>query len=455
MEQHTENNTPPVTLDGQQQQAIDIMQRGKNVFLTGMAGTGKSFLIQRFVGQSFKAVDMCATTGIAALNLQQSIHARTGIAIPAFTIYRYAGIGIGPAKGQSAKAFMDFLTQKGGNSFFNACRRIKKAECIVIDEISMLPGETFNYLNFHFQEIRQDTRPFGGVQLVAVGDFLQLPPVSRTGIYDWCFLSRAWADAQFRNCYLTTIHRQNEQKFINILNDFREGRVRGETAEILQKRIPLFPDKNIPRLFTHNVQVDKWNNEKLQSLSGEERTFNAICTGPTFETDFLKKNLVTPEALRLRIGARVMFTANLAEKTTGHLTYANGECGNVVGWNPSPSGFGIDGKVPVVKKEDGREVLADAFTWTFDPQKRDGETGKFCQVPLRLAYALTIHKSQGLTLDKSIVDIRAAREPGQAYVAVSRVRTLAGLWLKDMIAGVHVSPDAISFMRNALKTSAV
>lgn len=418
------------------------MQGGKNVFLSGMAGTGKSFLVQQFVGGAFRNVEMCATTGIAALNLQQSIFQRTGIHIPAHTIYRWSGIGLGPKQGQSPLDYFQFLTRTPSRSMLNAMRRIQRAEVLIIDEISMLPGHIFEYLHFHFQQIRQDVRPFGGIQVIVVGDFLQLPPVSKTGKYDWCFLSHVWQEAGFISCYLTTIHRQNEPVFIGVLNDFREGRIRDETAHILQNRVPRFPSSSIPRLFTHNVQVDKWNNYKLECIEEEDRVFHAHLSGPSYETDFLVKNLVTPQELRLRKGCRVMFTANLSDGGGGLLA-ANGECGTVVAFEPSQRDFG---DVVRVRKDNGTEIVAEQNTWEFDPQRDD--SGKFRQIPLRLAYALTIHKSQGLTLDSAICDIRAAREPGQAYVAISRVRTLGGLWLKDKIAGVFVSPEAIQFYRN-------
>ena len=209
-------------LDEQQERALGLMQTSRNVFLTGMAGTGKSYLVRQYIGQAFaERVDMCATTGIAALNLQQSIYAQTGLTIPAHTIYRWAGIGIGPAKGQSNEAFFDTLMRAFSRSTVNAIRRIKKAQVLIIDEISMLPGRVFNYLDYHFRTIRGSKEPFGGIQLIVVGDFLQLPPVSKTGIYDWVFLSRAWHEAHFQSVYLTQIHRQSDPVFISILRLIR------------------------------------------------------------------------------------------------------------------------------------------------------------------------------------------------------------------------------------------
>lgn len=425
-----------MNLSPQQLRAVELVESGKSTFLSGMAGTGKSAVTGVIVGRSRNAIDLCATTGIAALNLQQQFKERTGLHVRTSTIYRYAGIGLGPNPGQSFEDYYFYLCRDMPRSRRAAFQRIRSANTVVIDEISMLPGRILNYLDFHFRIIRNARDiPFGGVQIVAVGDFLQLPPVTKTRVYDWAFLSDAWRAADMSNCYLNKIFRQNEPVLINALNDFRVGRVRGETADALSKRIARFPDRNIPRLFTHNVQVDKWNLYQLEAI--EEHTavdFSAVTQGPPDQVEFLIKNLVTPSELILKETARVMFTANLTDEG-GEMIAANGECGTVVE---------IGGLITVLK-DDGNEVKVEPFTWSFDPQ--DDTSATFIQYPLRLAYSLTIHKSQGLTLDRALIDIRAAREPGQAYVALSRVRTLAGLFLKDWFSGVFVSAEAIEFYR--------
>lgn len=429
-------------IDVSQELALAHMQSGENVFLTGMAGTGKSHLVREYIGQAFsERVDLCATTGIAALNLQNGLREQCGRNIPAHTIHRWAGIGIGPAAGQTDADFFDMLRHGGGRSFLGGCARVRAARTLIIDEISMLPGRTLDYLDYHFRRVRETDAPFGGVQVIAVGDFLQLPPVSRTGVYDWAFRSRAWSDAGFRNCCLTTIHRQNDARFIGVLNDFREGRIRGETAKILQRRIARFPSDKIVRLMTHNVQVDKWNAIKLSDIDAEEYVFPAKTGGDPGEVEFLKKNLTTPETLRLKIGARVMVTVNIGNGE--RLAAANGETGTVIGLANGHHSFAR------LQMDDGREITIEPFTWQYD-RERAG-SGNFTQLPLRLAYAMTIHKSQGLTLESAIADIRAAREPGQAYVAISRVRNLSGLWLKDAISGVFISPESIVFWRKILK----
>jgi ATP-dependent DNA helicase PIF1 len=424
-------------IDPEQQTAIDMMQAGGNVFLSGMAGTGKSTTLLEFIGQSFRSVDVCATTGIAALNLQDHFRRRAGVALPAHTVYRWSGIGLGPAAGQSHQQYWDFLNLgRMPMSRMAAFRRVARCECLVIDEISMLPGRVLDYLNFHFQQIRGNARPFGGIQIVMVGDFLQLPPVAKSGKYDWAFLSQSWAAARFQTSYLTTIHRQDEPLFVEALNNFREGRISRAVADVLSSRVKMFVDRRVVRLMTHNAQVDKWNSYQIGEIDGPELTYTAEFEGPEHEADFIAKNSITPTTLVLKRGARVMVTSNLNNEG-GEMIAVNGQCGTVMEMGIDAVAVALDG---------GSTVAINRRSWTYDPQRDD--SAAMHQIPLRPAYALTIHKSQGLTLDRAHIDIRAAREPGQAYVALSRLRSLSGLFLKEWIKGVHVSEAAINFYRN-------
>ena len=426
-----------INLDASQQFALDLMRSGKNVFLTGKAGVGKSTVIGEYIGSSFCPVDVTATTGIAAINLQDAFLHKTGLMLRAMTVYRWAGIGIGPKAGQP---FVEFFRDLECNMFparRAAFNRIRQANTILIDEISMLPGRVLDYLDFHCRQIRETDRPFGGIQVIAVGDFLQLPPVCKTDRYDWAFQSVAWKAAEFVPAFLDTIHRQDEPEFIAALNDFREGRIRGNTAKTLAARIARFPNRNITRLLTHNTQVNKWNDYSLGCIEDEkEYVFVADSEGLPNEVEFLRKNMITPWELRLKRGARVMVTRNLSDD--GELIAANGATGTV-------EDFSFDGSINVVL-DGGREIQITKHIFHFDPMRP--ESGKVTQYPLRLAYAMTIHKSQGLTLDRAMIDIRAAREPGQAYVALSRLKGLSGLYLKDWIKGIFVSQDAINFYRN-------
>jgi hypothetical protein len=277
--------------------------------------------------------------------------------------------------------------------------------------------------------------------VIATGDFLQLPPVrtSEADGYDWAFASPAWAAAGFRTFVLEKVRRQDDAAFVRALGDFRVGRVWGESARLLQSRVRSNPPAAMPRLFTHNVQVDKWNNFQLSELPGEETVLGAEQSGPEHQREFLTKNLLTPATLQLKRGALVMFTVNKNEPGRAEPLFVNGQLGTVVECGTRDAECGT----VQVRTKEGKVISVERFTWRYDQQ--DPDSASFSQFPLRLAWAMTIHKAQGLTLDAAYLDIRAAREPGQAYVAVSRVRTLAGLQFKDWIKGVHVAPEAIRF----------
>lgn len=425
--------------DPDQKAALGRINEGRNTFVTGPAGTGKSSVtveaIRRRVND--RSLKVCATTGVAALNLRDKLQALFGQHVDTSTVYRWAGIGLGPRTGQPFDEYLRFLRGRG-YAWEGAKRRIRGTKTLMIDEVSMLPGRVLNFVDYVCKEVRDDPRPFGGLQVIAVGDFLQLPPVSKTGTYDWAFASQVWQELDFASVTLRQVHRQDDPVFVDILNQFREGSLTKEGSKVLTARVPVFPKRDLLRLFTHNTQVDKWNSYQLDCITSGEGIFDATGDGPKDEVEWLQKNLVTPTKLRIRKGARVMVTANLPDPNVAEsLMAANGDIGNVLNWDTTSI---------LVKLDSGRTIAVAGHTWEFDPT-REG-SGTFTQFPLRLAWACTIHKSQGLTLDEALVDIRAAREPGQAYVAVSRVRSLAGLFLKDKFAGMWISPEAKEFHRS-------
>lgn len=424
--------------DPDQQTAHARVNEGRNVFLTGAAGTGKSTvtveMIRRRLGN--RSLKVCATTGVAALNLRDKLAAMFGEHVDTSTIYRWAGIGLGPREGQSFDEYLHYMRGRG-YGWNGTVRRISGTRTLILDEVSMLPGRILEFVDFVCREVRGDSRPFGGIQVVAVGDFLQLPPVAKTGRYDWAFASPVWDALEFSSVNLRTVHRQADADFVRVLNDFRDGAISADSAAVLKPRVAMFPKASLLRLFTHNTQVDKWNAYQLGTIDGESREFVATGSGPEAEVEWLQKNLVTPAVLNIKRGARVMVTANLREGNTDTLAAANGDIGTVRGWEHDSI---------LVDLDNGRTLVVERNEWQFDPTA-EKETGIFRQFPLRLAWATTIHKSQGLTLDSALVDIRAAREPGQAYVAVSRVRSLAGLHLKDWFNGMFISTQARDFHR--------
>jgi ATP-dependent DNA helicase PIF1 len=413
---------------------------GDNCFLTGAGGTGKSTQLRAFIAECPRRVSVTAPTGVAALN------------VGGMTIHRFCGMLIGPSAGQSNEDYFAQLQRDPRRSILAGFNRVKRCEVLVIDEISMLPGRQFEFVEFLFRRLRGRDEPFGGCQVIVTGDFLQLPPVrslqtatGETERYDWAFQSPAWTAANFRTFLLEKVRRQDEAAFVRALADFRVGRVWGDSARLLQSRVRSNPPSTMPRLFTHNVQVDKWNNFQLSELPGEETVLDAEQSGPDQQREFLTRNLLTPATLHVKPGALVMFTVNRAAPGGTDPIYVNGQLGTVESVDRT-DGTNVTNTV-FVRVKDGRVIPVERFTWRYDQQ--DEDSASFSQFPLRLAWAMTIHKAQGLTLDSAYLDIRAAREPGQAYVAVSRVRTLAGLNFKEWFKGVHVSPEAIEFYKEA------
>jgi ATP-dependent DNA helicase PIF1 len=412
---------------------------GRNTLLTGMAGTGKSYLLKQFIegatrpitwGNAWpdgswrpqaveRRIDITAPTGVAALN------------IGGMTIHRFSGMLLGPTAGQSDEEYFGQLEQSPYPSVRAGFRRVRECETLVIDEVSMLPGRQFTFLEWLFRRLRDSEKPWGGCHVIVTGDFLQLPPVRKSDAepYDWCFQTEAWERSEFAGVLLKKVRRQDEPVFVDALAAVRRGAVTGEAAEVLHSRVVNFPSADLPRLFTHNAQVDKWNNFMLAELPGSLTRCEAEQSGNENAIKLLAQNLLCPMVLELKVGARVMFTVN---DKLGR--WVNGTIGRVVGFDHGELCVNIDDRMEVV----------DRCEWAVG---EGSSRGCVTQYPLRLAYAMTIHKAQGITLDGAYVDVRAAREPGQAYVALSRVRTLAGLHLKEWFKGLYVSNDALNFYR--------
>ena len=338
------------------------------------------------------------------------------------------------------------------NNFFERLSKtrrdvISKTDVLIIDEISMLHDFRLDMIDKVLRTVRENDQPFGGIQLVMSGDFFQLPPVNRPNEQGGGFVvySDAWQELQPAVLYLERQYRQNDEQLLEILTALRTGDVRRRHVEALLARTEIEPpDGDITELHTVNVDVDDINVQKLAELPGEERSYQQTTTGSKIYVENLQRSVLAPENLVIKLGALVMAVKNSPQKL-----YANGSIGTVVDFEPLT-------EYPVVEFRDGRRVTMVPDVW----ELRDGERKRasISQVPLRLAWAITVHKSQGMTLDAAKIDLRKAFVEGMGYVALSRVRDLDNLYLYGINRrALEVSPDALAIdevLRQASRESA-
>ncbi len=378
-----------------QERALQILKGGHNVFLTGEPGSGKTFTINQlreWMKREGRSYAMTASTGIASTHVSGT------------TIHSWSGMGI---KRTLNKSFLDGL-------YYNEyiMRRLCPVKTLIVDEVSMLDMITIQNLDKILKVARNSLAPFGGVQIIFVGDFFQLPPVVNHGEkMHFAFEAPAWEEAKLKICYLTEQHRQSDGVFLDILSAMRNDKITLAHKKILQERTKV--DAPDMRLFTHNADVDYLNQQELDRLTGEQRTFIMETSGIPYLVGVLKKQVLSPEALRLKIGAVVMFTRNNFEEG-----WVNGTMGKVIGWSDES---------PIIETLKGERFTPEREEWTIEENGDIKATVR--QYPLRLAWAITVHKSQGMSLDRASIDLSRAFEAGQGYVAISRVRTLEGLHL--------------------------
>ncbi|MCA9363939.1 AAA family ATPase [Candidatus Kaiserbacteria bacterium] len=381
-----------------QTDALSILKTGANVFLTGEPGAGKTYVLNQYIDW-LEACDVpvavTASTGIAATH------------IGGMTIHAWSGIG---ARDTLSPYDLDTILTKE-----KVVKRVKNAKVLVIDEISMLDGRVLDMVDTVCRAIRGREEAFGGLQTILVGDFFQLPPVAGRGeVARFAFESRAWDSARFLTCYLTEQHRQEDELLLGLLAAIRKNDVDEEHYTLLSEQQSIDYEHIEPtRLFTHNKNVDEENAARLSDLAGGTAVFKMDGKGNRTLVDGLIKSCLSPQVLTLKQEALVMCTKNNFEAG-----YVNGTLGRVLSFDP------YDG-YPVIETSDGREIKVMPASWTV------GEDGKvlaeITQVPLRLAWAITVHKSQGMSLDAAEIDLRNAFTYGQGYVALSRVRSLAGM----------------------------
>ncbi len=441
-----------------QSSALDILKTGQNVFLTGSAGSGKTYTLNQYIDYLRARrvpVAVTASTGIAATHMNGT------------TIHSWSGIGI---KDELSDRDLSNLSRK---QFL--ADRLKDTAVLVIDEISMLHAKQLNLVSQVLKHVRKNDKAFGGIQVVVAGDFFQLPPIGSKGETNrekFAFMSEAWLDAKFHICYLSEQHRQVSEAanggldLDDILNQIRRQEVTFESIAALEATFDQNVDIKRTRLYTHNLNVNGINDKELAALEGEMMRFTATSTGDSKLVETLKKTVRTQDDLVLKVGAKVMFIKNNTE-----LGVSNGTMGELIGFaavkvddSKDNSDDLIDDdsaennadkntkskskkatkekekpkskkpsmqKMPVVRLNSGREVIAEPEEWIIEDETGD-VLASYEQVPLCLAWAITIHKSQGMTLDAAEIDLSRTFELGQGYVALSRLKSLAGLQLLGM-----------------------
>jgi ATP-dependent exoDNAse (exonuclease V) alpha subunit len=343
-----------------------------------------------------------------------AVTASTGIAathINGTTIHSWSGIGI---KERLTAYELEALEEKQP-----LYKKWTTTQVLIIDEVSMLHATFLETLDSVAKHMRRNDEPFGGLQVVFTGDFFQLPPVTKNfnGEDDavFAFQSRAWVAAKPVVCYLTEQYRQGNDGLSDVLNAIRDGEITESHYEILEGRVGKKGHDDYIKLYTHNENVDRINEEAFARVKGEERQYEMITKGKGVILEGLKKNCLADELLTLKIGAKVICIKNAQDRS-----YVNGSMGTVVSFNKEGS--------PVVELVNGKKVTIVADSWKIE---EDGKVkAELQQLPLKLAWAITVHKSQGMTLDNAHVDLSRAFASGQGYVALSRLRSLEGLYLE-------------------------
>lgn len=383
-----------------QNEALTILKTGANVFLTGEPGSGKTHTINEYVEYLQDCdigVAITASTGIAATHIHgMTIHAWTGIGIATYL----------------SEEDIDRISSRE-----HVVKRITSAKVIIIDEVSMLSAGTLEMADAVCREVRHSREPFGGLQVVFVGDFFQLPPVSRDGRAAFAFASDTWRAVNPIVCYLTEQHRQDDSGFLSVLSAIRAQNFDETHDEHIKTRriTPIEAPSGVTRLFSHNADVDRINVGELQKIEGTAKTFKMESRGSSTLIEGLKRGCLSPEMLTLKIGATVMFTKNNPQSG-----FVNGTLGTVVGFDSYST-------YPEIETSTGERIVAEPMSWQVDDQGR--QLAAVTQVPLRLAWAITVHKSQGMSMDAAVIDLSSAFEYGQGYVALSRVRRLSGVYL--------------------------
>lgn len=389
-----------------QAEALDMLKMGQNVFLTGPAGSGKTYLLNQYIEYLHKnkvPVAVTASTGIAATHMDGR------------TIHSWAAI---KTKNRLTKKELDAI-------FYNEeiRARVCAAKVLIIDEISMLDARRFELVDMVCRRCRQSPSAFGGMQVILCGDFFQLPPVPTDGEPppEFVFTSPLWDRANVMVCYLEKQYRQNDLEFLQTLNDIRGNEVTENTRSSLKTRYQKSIDgfSKPTKLYTHNHKVHAINSFELAQIKSKAYTYHMTCEGDMELVSDLQKSCLAPKELTLKKGALVMFVKNNFDAG-----YVNGTLGTVVD-------FDSDDNHPIIEKRNGTKITIGPVSWVTEDDN-GAVLARISQIPLRLAWAITVHKSQGMSLDCAEIDLSQAFTEGMGYVALSRVRSLAGIKLMGL-----------------------
>lgn len=373
------------------------MHGEENIFLTGGPGTGKSFLIRHFLEQCPDEVPVVASTGAAA------------ILIGGRTFHSFFGLGImqGTAEAIIEKALKNKKLRK----------RLKETKTLIVDEISLISRDTLDCAERIASMVRRSAHPWGGIRMIAVGDFAQLPPISRGQDKEWCFLSAAWKRTRFKKTILREVKRTEDAGFLQVLEDVRWGILSSRVEQFLNERLSAADevDSDVPHVFPRRAQTDAFNRARLNEIGFKSRYYKTEYGGDLFYIEKLRRDAPIPEILELKESALVMLRMNDPKQR-----FVNGTVGTIEEME--------DDLLLVRVKNQVFEIEPFSFTVLND----EGEEAAFARnFPVTLAYASTIHKMQGATLERCHISLRDLWEPGQAYVALSRAKSGNGITLID------------------------
>jgi ATP-dependent exoDNAse (exonuclease V) alpha subunit len=404
-----------IEINMKQKTALNILKTGQNVFITGSAGTGKTHLLNQYI-QYLKKREIYPTivapTGIAASHLKGQ------------TIHSFFALGIRDKVVDNR--YIEFLME---NRYLK--KRFKKLQVLIIDEVSMVSPEIFTSMDRILSSFKESHKPFGGVQVVISGDFFQLPPVSKEPkVKRFAWQSPVWKDLELQSCYLEEKFRQDDNRLIQVLDEIRAGDVSESAIEILNSRLhQTLSRKSTPtKLYTHNIDVDRINLQELNKLKGKLHLFKYSSKGSAKNIEKIFKTSLVVKELTLKKDAVVIFIKNNLEKG-----FVNGTTGIVIGF---------EAEIPIIKTTRGRIIKVLSEDWTIE-NERGENLATISQIPLRLAWAITIHKSQGMTLDSAQIDLSKTFEVGQGYVALSRIKHIEGLHLLGLNS-MALSVDPLS-----------